>query len=345
MTYKQVLKDIKNNELKNVYLFFGEETYLIDFCVEKIKEKYISVSFETLNYISIDGKESTVSDIVNASETLPFMADKKIVVVNEVPWIKAQGKNEDLEELINYIDNPSNTTCLIFISKTESIDKRKKLIKKIKQNEGLIEFSSIKGQDLNKWIDKTFKKEQKFIKEKEINNFIEVTGYLEQNSNKTLYDMENEIEKVCNYLGDRERVELKDIENVLIKSLHSNIFALVDSIGEMNYSKGISIFNEMTLNNEPHQLIIHMITRQFRLLLMSKLLHQKGYSIGNLAKKMGVPSFVGRKLINQSNNFSIKELREGLNQCLITDKNIKTGKMESGVAIEVLIMNFKNNDK
>lgn len=345
MTYKQVLNDIKNNQLKDVYLFYGDEIYLIDFCIEKIKDKYISPSLETLNYINMDGKETMVSDIVNASETLPFMSEKKIVIVNDPPWFKASGKSEDLDELINYIKRPSASTSLIIIIRSETVDKRKKMVKEIKKKDGLIEFSKIKGQDINKWVEKHFRKEKKIISNKELNYFVEMTGYLDSNSNKTLYDVENEIEKVCNYLGERNTVEVADIENVLIKSLHSNIFALVDSIGEMNYAKGISLFNEMTLNNEPHQLIIHMITRQFRLLLMAKLLHQKGYSIGNIAKKMAVPSFVGRKLINQSNNFSVEELKEGLNQCLVTDKNIKTGKMDSGVAIEILIMNFKNNRK
>lgn len=343
MTYKQVLSDIRNNELKDVYLFFGDEIFLIDFCVNKIKEKYIPSSLETLNYIKIDGKESDISNIVNASETLPFMIDKKIVTVNDPPYFKSQVKTEDVEELINYIKNPSRTTSLIFIIKTESIDKRKKIIKKIKEKNGLIEFSKIKGKELNKWIEKQFKNEKKTIKESEINNFIDVTGYLDQNSDKNLYDIKNEIIKVSNYLGDRDNVEMKDIENVLIKSLNNNIFALVDSIGEMNYNKAISIFNKMSLNNEPHQLIIHMIIRQFRLLFMSKLLKEKGYSIGNIAKKMKIRDFVARKLIGQSSNFHIKELKEGLNQCLITDKNIKTGKMDSGIAIEVLIMNFKNN--
>ncbi|MBS4534566.1 DNA polymerase III subunit delta [Clostridium sp. D2Q-14] len=343
MTYKQLLLDIKNNQLKNVYLFFGEETFLIDFCVDEIKEKYISPTLETLNFINIDARESRVSDIVNASETLPFMADKKIVIVNEPSFFKSQGKSEDLEELINYIEKPSKTTSLIFILKTESIDKRKKIVKKIKENKGLIEFSKIKGIDLNKWIIKQFKNENKNIKEKEINDFIDISGYLDQNSDKTLYDLKNEIIKVSNYLGDRNNVEIKDIEDVLIKSLHSNIFALVDSIGEMDYSKALSIFNRMSLNNEPHQLIIHMIIRQIRLLYMAKLLQQKGYSIKNISKKMKIRDFVTRKLISQGNNFDIKELRNGLNECLITDKNIKTGKIDSGIAIELLIMNFRNN--
>ncbi|MGO1819298.1 MAG: hypothetical protein ACTH0S_06405, partial [Senegalia sp. (in: firmicutes)] len=67
----------------------------------------------------------------------------------------------------------------------------------------------------------------------------------------------------------------------------------------------------------------------------------KGYSIGELAKKMKVPNFVARKTVNQSKNFSIIELKNSLEQCILTDRDIKKGKIEQILGVEVLIMNMK----
>lgn len=340
MTYKEVLNDIKKNELKPVYLFYGNEVFLRDFCVKEIKKTYVDASLESMNYIEMDGKEVQVSEVVNASETLPFMADKKIVIVNDCQWFSSNVKSNEIEELIKYLKRPSDTTSLIFIVKSDSIDKRKKQVKEIKKLNGMIEFSKIKGKDLTKWISKIFKKNGKMIKENEIKSFIQITGYIDNNSNKNLYDLENEVIKVSNYLGERKQVEQEDIEKILVKSLQNNIFRLVDGIGNKNYNQSIFMFNEMILSNEPPQLIIYMIIRQFRLLIMAKLLQSRGYSIGNISKKMGVPNFVARKLISQSNNFNIDELKEGLKKCLESDKKIKKGEMDSKLAVEVLIMSF-----
>lgn len=338
MSYKEVFNHIRNNQLGKVYLFYGVEKYLIDWIISEIKNKYIEKTFESLNYIYLDGKETTSKDIINACETLPFMSNKKIVVIENPFFIQGNNQNED--ELFNYMDNLNDMTCLIFIANTEKIDKRKKIIKKIGSIGSIIEFKKITGAELNKWIVKIFKKYSKKISKDNAEYFVVNSGYLENNSNKTLYDLENEIIKVTSYLGDRIEITKDDIDEVLVKSLQNNIFKLVDSIGLKDVKQALSIFNEMLLSNEPIQLIFHMITRQLRLLFMAKLLEMKGYSIPNIAQKMNVPNFVAKKIVQQSKNFTEKKLEEGLKECLKVDESIKKGSIDSKLAIEMLIVNF-----
>ncbi|WP_130806602.1 DNA polymerase III subunit delta [Senegalia massiliensis] len=340
MGYKGLIDGIKKNDLKNIYIFLGQEVFLIDFCIEKIKEKYIDPNFETLNYITIDGKDINAVEAINAAETLPFMSEKKLVVINDPSWFSKQAKIEETKDLLSYLDKPSTSTILIFNIKRSSIDKRKKIVKTIKKQGGIIEFDKIRGSELEKWVEKEFKKKNKTIDKKSIDRFIDITGYLSSNSEITLYDMKNEIEKTVNYIGEEQRIKEEDIEKVLIKSLQSNIFELVDAIAEKRFNKAISIFNIMILNNEPPQLIIHMITRQFRLLLMSKVLQLKGYSVIELSKKMKVPNFVAKKILTQSKNFSMDTLKGNLETCINTDKSIKKGKIDAKLGIEILIMNM-----
>ncbi|MTI66625.1 MAG: DNA polymerase III subunit delta [Firmicutes bacterium] len=339
MSYKKILEDIKKDHLENVYLCFGNENYLKDWIITKLKKKYINESFQSLNYIYLDGKEIAVKDIVNACETLPFMNDIKVVIVEDLEFIVTnKGNKEDEENLINYIKNPSETTCLLFINKAEKIDKRKKLYKEIKKNGSIIEFNKMKEDELFKWIDKKFKDNKKNITRKDINYFLQVTGYLDNNSNKTLYDLDNEIIKISNYLGNNEKVSKDIIDKILIRSLQNNIFKLVDGLGKRNPETSLTVFNEMLLENEPVQLIMYMIIRQFRLLIMGKLLEQKGYSQKNISKKMKVPGFVARKVLNQGRNLSLKELERSLKKCLEADRAIKTGKLDNKLAVEKLII-------
>ncbi|KGG81346.1 DNA polymerase III delta subunit [Caloranaerobacter azorensis H53214] len=342
MSYRQILNDIQNNDLKRVYLIYGKENYLIDWIVNEIKEKYIDKNFETLNYVHLDGKEVSVDSIINACETLPFMSDKKIVVIENLVFLtggKTYSKEEE-QRLNEYICNISSFVCLIFIVREEKIDNRKRIIKNIKDVGIVVELSKIKGDDLVKWVYKMFSKYNKNITKKNISYFIENTVYSEFSSDKTLYDLENEIIKICNYLGDRKEVTTGDIDKVLIRSLENNIFKLVDSIGQKRTDKALTLLNEMILNNEPIQLILYMVIKQIRLLFMTKLLEGKGYSQGVIAQKLGVQNFVVKKLIEQSRNFRIEELQSAFERCLKVDEDIKRGEIESRLALEMLIVEF-----
>ncbi|KPU27916.1 DNA polymerase III subunit delta [Caloranaerobacter sp. TR13] len=345
MSYKQILNDIKNNDLKRVYLIYGKENYLIDWIINEIKEKYIDKNFESLNYVHLDGKEVGVDSIVNACETLPFMSDKKIVIIENLVFLTGGKLNdkEDEQRLNEYISKVSNFTCLIFVVREEKIDNRKKLVKNIKKVGQVIELSKIKGEDLARWVSKTFSKYNKKITQKDIMYFIENTGYLEYSSNKTLYDLENEIIKTCNYLGCREQVKTEDIDKVLVRSLENNIFKLVDSVGQKRTDRALTLLNEMILNNEPIQLILHMVIKQIRLLFMAKLLEGKGYSQGVIAQKLGVQNFVVKKLIEQSRNFEIEELQSAFERCLKIDESIKKGQIENRLALEMLIVEFSRS--
>ncbi|WP_352420056.1 DNA polymerase III subunit delta [Proteiniborus sp.] len=339
MDYKDMLKDIKNNNLKRVYLLYGNEMYLKDYILFDIKKKYIDKAFESLNLIYIDGKETSTDLIINACETLPFLADKKIVIVEDLPLFttKKETSNIDEEELCNYLRRLNISTCLIFIINEEKIDNRKKVVKTIKQNGEIVQLLKLRDMELIKWTQSIFFKNDKKVSKLDIQFFLNQVGYYDASSNRTLYDLENEINKICSYLGDRTTVEKKDIEKGVIKSLQNNVFALVDALGQKKTDIALSIFNDMILENEPIQLIFHMIIRQIRMLVLTKLYEEKGYSQGDIAQKINVPAFVVKKLVSQTRNFSSSRLDLVLEKALEVDRAIKTGKLEWKLGVEMFI--------
>ncbi|SCG83639.1 DNA polymerase III subunit delta [Proteiniborus sp. DW1] len=344
MDYKEMLKDIKNDELKNVYLLYGNEMYLKDYIISNIKQKYIDVAFESLNMIYIDGKETTTDKIINACETLPFMSDKKIVVVEDLPLFttKKETNNLDEDELCNYLGKLNSSTCLLFVLNEVKIDNRKKVIKIIKQNGEIVQLLKLRDAELIKWTQSVFSRNKKSISNIDIQFFLHQAGYYDSNNERTLYDLENEINKICSYLGQRKIVEKEDIEKGVVKSLQNNVFALVDAIGEKKVDEALSIFNDMILDNEPIQLIFHMIIRQLRLLMLTKLYGEKGYSQGDISQKINVPTFVVKKLLMQTKNFSSTNLNTILEKALDVDRTIKTGKMEWSLAVEMFISEISN---
>ena len=118
----------KHTALKNtspVYLFAGEESYLIDSCVKKVSS---ILAVDDLNKEVFYASDSSAEDILNAVQTLPFLSEKRVVIVKSVNKMKAA----DAERFLGYLSNVVDTSCLILLYpdnyKKEGIAKRKELI-------------------------------------------------------------------------------------------------------------------------------------------------------------------------------------------------------------------------
>src|SRR5699024_3470494 len=108
---------MEEEKLKPVYLFTGFEEYLIMDIIKRLEDKYISESLGALNYINISGRDKGFDNILNACETLPFMADKKLIVVRDIVEI-LEGEDKEVDrKLSSYITELDNYVILILIDK------------------------------------------------------------------------------------------------------------------------------------------------------------------------------------------------------------------------------------
>lgn len=339
MSFKNILNDINNSNLAGVYLFYGNEKYLIDKSLEEIKDAYIDSTNESFNYISYDDFKGEAEQLIDSCETLPFMGSKRLIVVRcpELFNGKRSPINSDDEgKLAKYFQNIPETTSLIFIGDNK-IDKRKKIVKEIKKHGKIIEFDKLRHKDLSKWIYKKFKGINKSIELATIEKLIIALGYLDKNSSKTLYDIENEIKKIANFNSNSDTIDSKDINKIVSKSIENNIFSLVDAVAEKNSDEALKIINQMLISGEPEGRILYMIVRQFKILYKVKLMVDRGYTTIAIAPKISLPQYIVKKYLKQANSFTSDDLMTILNKSIETDRNIKTGKMTAKLALEVLI--------
>ena len=342
MNYGEFNKEINSGKLKNAYLISGDEEFLIDESIKRLKAKCVNPSFEALNYIILEGVHLEFEDILNACETLPFMAERKIVVVKDSLLFKSgnniDNKVKDMrKKLLAYLDDINISTTLIIVEKTETIRKNNAIYKKINSVSGAVDVEKLKGYQLENWIQLKFKNKGKTINKSEINYLIQQTSYTDRNMNKTLYDVKNEIDKIVNYLEDRIEVDRSDIDGLVLKPLDMNVFNLLGFISRKNGRESLRIFNEMYLSGEAPLFILHMIVRQFRNMLHYKTLKEKGYGDSLVREKLKISPFEYGKLSGEVGNFSMEQLEEFLRYSLEADRNIKTGVFNDRLALEMLI--------
>nr|WP_300093402.1 DNA polymerase III subunit delta [Sedimentibacter sp.] len=233
------------------------------------------------------------------------------------------------------IDN--NDSCTVFfLIKGGKPDLRKKAVKKIKESGGLFEINRLTEGELSKYIVSGFKTHNIEVRLQDADYLANNCGYLDYESVVSLYHVNNEIEKISSYNEGKKLLTQEDLELLMIKSVESNIFKLVDFICEGNKKKAYEILEEMLLNNTPEQFIIHMIARQYRLLYQYVVLSKKGYSFNDIMTKMKIKNFIATKLSKQTKGLSKEKIEGYMREILDIDKKIKTGEIDSRIGLELI---------
>lgn len=332
MDYRELFREIGKGDWQGVYLFFGEEEYVKQQALDHAIESLVDPSFRDLNYAQLDGSEMDLDTIINACETLPFMADKRLVVLKDLSILNGKNNgNIDEDKFLEYIKTMSNTTCLILYCR-DSLDKRKKIYRQIKKTGKAKEFKHLVGRELHTWIKQTVEKQDKKISYNAISHLIDRAG-------NNLEDVSNELNKLVSYMGQNKEIDIKTIDRVVVPTLEQSIFQLVDAIGEKKGNSALKILGNLIYEGgQAIQPILAMIARQFRLILQCKGFYEQGYTADAIATKLKQRSFVVRKCLSQGRNFTIDQLKNGLKLCLEVDYNIKIGKIQDTMGLELIII-------
>lgn len=336
MSVEILKKQIKENSLQKVYLFYGAEEYLIKYYINAITKQIVSEENKELNYIFFDGKTDPDTIIANC-ETLPLFSEKKIVIARNSGLFKSKkgdspdqnsDKKSTRDKFSEYLEKIPEYTCVVFVE--SEIDKRIKIVNTVKKHGLIVEFAYQKPADLVKWVVKVFKSHNRNIDQMS-------ASYLVENSEYSMTELLNEIDKIVNFIDEKIQINISDIESICNKSIKSRIFDLTDAVSEGNISKALTLLNDMAALKEPMQKVLFMIIRQIRMVYRIKLLKQKGVREDAIAKQMGLTPFIASKVMNISRNMKIDVVENAMYYSLELDEAIKTGKISDRIAIELLI--------
>ncbi|MDI6717285.1 MAG: DNA polymerase III subunit delta [Actinomycetota bacterium] len=304
----------KPKPLKPVYLIYGDKK-MIDDALARLKKRLSAQLDLDFNFDQFNGLQSTAQEIIQAANTLPFMSEKRLVIVKEVDKLP----KDEISKLAGYVENPSPTTCLVLVA--ESIDKASKLYKAVEKNGEVAEYK-LGGSPLA-WIKNQFAERGKIVSDNVARHLIHMVG-------SDLQRLSLEIEKVSLFHDSERIIDPLDIEPMITKSVEISVFDLVDSIGERNIAKAIEILDGLLLQKESPIGILNLISRHFRLVLRVKIWTEKGhdnkYLVEHLTGEGGkkLPYFVVAKYREQSRNFSTSELKRAFEYLLKADISLKS---------------------
>lgn len=320
---QRIQNDIKQNTFQPIYLLYGEERYLKKQYTDRLC-KALCPDGDQMNTHFYSGKDTPVNEIIDLAETMPFLAERRVIFISDSGLFKSGG-----EKMAEYLTAPSETTCFIF---TESeVDKRSKLYKAVQAKGYVAEFSVQDEQTLKRWIAGTLAKENKKITENTVQLFLQKTGT----------DMENiqmELEKLICYCMDREVVTAEDVEAICTNRISNHIFDMINAIAERRTSQALQLYYDLLALREPPMRILFLIARQYNMLLQVKELKSRGFDNKSIGAKIGVPPFIAGKYVTQASHFKSADLKWAVKQCVEAEEAVKTGRMNDMMSVEILIL-------
>ena len=320
---------IKNNEFKPVYLIYGEENYLKKQYRDRIRQAVIGD--DTINYSYFEGKKIDVKSLLSAADTMPFFADRRLIIVENSGFFKSA--NDDVVELVK---NMPDYLMLVFVE--DEVDKRSRLYKAVNES-GYI--SEMKFQDagvLAKWIAGMLKNDNKFMGRQALELFLAKTGTQMDN-------IKCELEKLVSYAIDREEITADDVEEVCTTQTTSRIFDMITSISMKDQKKALELYYDLLLLKEPPMRIMYLITRQFNMMLQVKDLVNAGKDNSSIAKTLAIAPFLVGKYIAQARSFSITEIKNALEDFADTEESVKTGRLEDKMGVELIIIKYSTRNE
>ena len=247
---KSVLEDIKNQEYKQAYLFFGEEGYLKKQYRNKLLQAW-NPDGDTMNESRFEGKGIDVKEVISLGETMPFFSDRRIILLENTGFFKNQ-----CPELAEYLNNLPDYLYLLFVE--DEVDKRSKMFKTVKQIGRVVEFAVQDEKTLMRWVLGIMKREGKQITQRDMEHFLSKTG-------TDMSNIEKELEKLLCYTMDRSVITGEDIDAVCTTQINNRIFAMVQAVAEQNQKKALDLYYDLLALKEPPMRILFLLARQFNL--------------------------------------------------------------------------------
>ncbi len=313
---EDVLDRLEKGRLDPFYLFYGTGEFRLELVLDRIRATYIPEGARDFNQEVLYGdKKLNPEEIVGRARSLPFMASNRLIVVRRTEAFNAA----QLTRLIPYLEQPADTTCLIFVSSKANFNTR--FYRVIREAGRAVAFDELKGKQVGAWIRRT-------AKELGVELDPEACDMLQEIAGNRLRDLHGELEKLRLRHGAGVRIGAKEVRELAVYSRSFTIFELVERISARDKAGALTVmarFLEEEGRREAPLGIIGMLNRQVRLLRQTKPLAARRKSPDQIAKELSVPLFAARRLVSQSGRWSEDELERALFALYEADGLIKSG--------------------
>ncbi|HHY72948.1 MAG TPA: DNA polymerase III subunit delta [Bacillus bacterium] len=335
VTLNEIHKKVKKRQIAPLYLLYGQEEFLLDETIKLIINTVLAPEEKEFNLSVFDMNEVTIDVALEDAETLPFIGEKRVVLIKDPIFLTGQKEknkiDHDLKRLEEYLESPSPDSVVIFTGHYDKVDERKKLVKLLKKNGEVFQASFMDDKAINAWIKNRVTAENMDIDDEAIELLLRLVG-------PKLLLLANEIEKLMLYVGKDGKINQPAIRNLVPRTLEQNVFSLVDMIVKRKTEEALLFYYDLLEQKEEPIKILSLVAAQFRLIYQVKELYKRGYGQNQTATYLKVHPFRVKLAGEQATRFSEAELQKIIANLAEIDYKMKTGKMDKKLLLELFIL-------
>lgn len=335
MSYHSIMQQIRKGNTSPVYVCYGQETYLLRQFLNELLDVLVEPTMHELAVNRYDLNEQAIDVVLEDAETLPFMVPNKVIIANNAYFLtgtrQKQEVEHDLERLQQYINSPVDFSILILIAPADKLDARRSIVKTLQKQAVVIPFQPLSGRELMAWVSSEFAKFNCTIQPNAVQSLIGHVG-------PQMQLLANEIQKIALFSGMNSEVTTELVESLVIRSLEQNIFKLIDHIVARRTDDAFTLLNDMLLQREDPVKILLLIARQFRIVSQVAELASQGKTPQQMASHLQLRPFMISNALDQSKYYNRHTLQRIMTHLGQLDYEMKTGKVDKQLALELLIL-------
>ncbi len=307
-----------------MYLIYGESYRLIEEEIQKIVK-------ENINVVKMDLSISSLEDVIKEATYVSMFQEKKFLIVRNASFFtSAKVREEDIELLFKYMENPIALTTIIFTS-YEKVDARKKVYKEFAKKFKVVSVGSLSSNDLMTKV-----RDYCFYHKFKIDN--ETIAYI-MNACTNNYDfIYNELNKIFLYYKEPQKIELEDVKEIVTKTLADNNFKFVEAVIDKNARLSLKILEDLCILKVDPIALIMLLAREFRLMFSVSSLMRLGIRKKEVAKKLGLQDWQVDKIERENTKFYEDDLVSFLKELSFVDYKIKSGEGDKYLELKTFLL-------
>lgn len=318
-------REIDSGKIAPFYFIFGEENYLIQQCIDRIKYHTLVPGMEDFNFTQFYAHDAEIHKILDEVDTLPMMVERRLVIVKE-----AQDFNDkEWAEIEKKCVHPVESTVFVLVA--GKIDKRKKYFREIFEQSQAIEIRKPFDNQIPTWINYIAKQLELHMTHDAILTLHRLVG-------NQLTDIEIELKKLGEYVNWSRKIEMADVTNVIQRSKEENVFDFTKAIGQNDRVKALEHLVHLIDQGQSETGIVALVARHLRILLLVTKGLSEGLGGQKLAHFAQVSPYFLDNYVEQARSWNQKRLEIALASLSEVDRQLKSSSLEGRYWLEDFVL-------
>ncbi len=330
MERKEFLKLLEQKKIPSVLLFEGEEANLMQSALSDLRGVLLPTGLEELNESRLESPET--DELIAAAETVPLMADRRLVTVRDYPSLTGRAETDD--KLISYLPRVPKETVLLFLC-VQNPNKKKKLYTSIQKMGGIVTFSRMNGAELTTFVTSAFKERGRECDERTADFLIFTCG-------RDTATLLAEIDKIAARRTDGSPISPDDVRDLAVPTSESTVFQITDALISGQDARVFQLVREQMMRGENEIRILSLILRQFRIMQHIRIqLYEKKPDRevrSMLSSVFHIPPSIAPQYIRQAGSWTNRQIKSAVQLCIGTDYAVKSGRMNQEGSLEAVLL-------